>query len=121
MDSDENKRPDSAMGEVGDAAITHGPSEEDAQKAKDAGWVDGGAGGGFSDDWAGAGEIYNVEWKDEYGDLGPEVPELEDKLFNTDFRNRQGDFLNNLEAFEVQVEGPTNTRVRKVRRATKAL
>ena len=116
MASDENKRPDSALGEAGEATAAYGPTDEDNQKAKDAGWVDGGAGGSYSDEWAGAGPVYNVEWKDDYGDLGPEVPELEEKLFATDFRNRQGDFLNNLEAFEVQVEGPSNLRVRKVGR-----
>jgi ATP-dependent RNA helicase DDX3X len=34
------------------------------------------------------------EWKDEYGDVGPEIPELEEELFRSDFINRQGLKLN---------------------------
>jgi|SRR5271170_1402283 len=30
------------------------------------------------------------EWKEEYGDLGPEIPELEQQLFRSEFINRQG-------------------------------
>ena len=30
------------------------------------------------------------EWKEEYGDIGPEVPELEEQLFRSEFLNRQG-------------------------------
>lgn len=33
------------------------------------------------------------EWKEEYGDVGPEVPELEAQLFKGDFRTRQGQFF----------------------------
>jgi len=45
------------------------------------------------------------EWDDEYGDVGPEVPELEQDLFGGDFRVRQGIHMSNLQ-FEVTVEGP---------------
>lgn len=45
------------------------------------------------------------EWDDEYGDVGPEVPELEQDLFGGDFRVRQGTHMSNLQ-FEVTVEGP---------------
>jgi hypothetical protein len=45
------------------------------------------------------------EWDDEYGDVGPEVPALEQQLFGGDFRVRQGQFMNELQ-FEVTVEGP---------------
>lgn len=30
------------------------------------------------------------EWKEEYGDVGPEVPQLEKELFHDEFINRQG-------------------------------
>ena len=30
------------------------------------------------------------EWKDEYGEVGPKVEELEDQLFSSELRNRQG-------------------------------
>lgn len=45
------------------------------------------------------------EWDDEYGDIGPEVPELEQDLFGGDFRVRQGQHMDKLQ-FEVTVEGP---------------
>jgi hypothetical protein len=38
--------------------------------------------------WAASAAKY--EWKEEYGDVGPEVPELEKILFGDVFRNRQG-------------------------------
>lgn len=65
-----------------------------------------------SGDWFGTAKVY--EWKGEYGDVGPQVPELEKILFGGDFRVRQGEHLNNLE-FEVAVEGPVKIApVRKV-------
>jgi hypothetical protein len=45
------------------------------------------------------------EWNDEYGDVGPEVPDLEQQLFGGDFRVRQGQHMDKLQ-FEVTVEGP---------------
>lgn len=45
------------------------------------------------------------EWDDEYGDVGPEVPILEQDLFGGDFRVRQGQHMDKLQ-FEVTVEGP---------------
>jgi ATP-dependent RNA helicase DDX3X len=45
------------------------------------------------------------EWDDEYGDVGPEIPELEQDLFGGDFRVRQGNHMDKLQ-FEVTVEGP---------------
>lgn len=38
--------------------------------------------------WAGNAAKY--EWKDEYGDVGPEIPELEEMLFRNEFINRTG-------------------------------
>lgn len=39
-------------------------------------------------DWAGIAVRY--EWKDEYGDVGPAVPELEDQLFRGELIARAG-------------------------------
>lgn len=33
------------------------------------------------------------EWKDEYGDVGPAIPELEEQLFRSDFINRPGEMF----------------------------
>lgn len=38
--------------------------------------------------WAGNAAKY--EWRDEYGDVGPEIPELEEMLFRSEFINRTG-------------------------------
>lgn len=45
------------------------------------------------------------EWADEYGEVGPEVPELEEQLYNGAFRLRQGKHMSEL-LLEVTVEGP---------------
>lgn len=45
------------------------------------------------------------EWADDYGEVGPEVPELEEQLYNGAFRLRQGNHMNTLQ-LEVTVEGP---------------
>lgn len=39
-------------------------------------------------DWAATATRY--EWKDEYGDVGPAVPELEKQLFHNDYITRVG-------------------------------
>ena len=39
-------------------------------------------------DWASNAARY--EWKDEYGEVGPEIPELEEQLFRSEFLNRKG-------------------------------
>ena len=41
--------------------------------------------------WAASATKY--EWKDEYGDVAPRIPELELQLFNHDFINRQGEAM----------------------------
>jgi ATP-dependent RNA helicase DDX3X len=46
-----------------------------------------------ADDSTGSNWAHNAakyEWKEEYGDLGPEIPELEQQLFRSEFINRQG-------------------------------
>ena len=54
-------------------------------------------------EWASSAGKY--EWKDEYGEVGPRVPELEKQLFNNDLRMKHGDNFNAFE-FQVLVEGP---------------
>ena len=39
-------------------------------------------------EWASSAARY--EWKDEYGEVGPRVPELEKQLFQSEFLNRRG-------------------------------
>ena len=54
------------------------------------------------------------EWDDEYGEIGPEVPELEKQLFHGEHTMRRGNDIQALE-FEVKLEGPTPVRpVRQV-------
>ena len=94
-----------------------GPKGEDLAKAREAGWTertafDYGGNDSGSGDWAGAAKVY--EWSDSYGEVGPEVPELEKILFGGEFVMRRGDSINNLE-LEVHIEGPTKIApVRKV-------
>lgn len=42
-------------------------------------------------EWAHSAEKY--EWKDEYGDVGPAITELEEQLFNKDYKPQIGDQL----------------------------
>ncbi|KAL4906806.1 hypothetical protein BDW74DRAFT_166944 [Aspergillus multicolor] len=44
------------------------------------------------------------EWKDEYGDVGPENPRLEEQLFRNEFINRTGLKISNLRNIEVVAE-----------------
>ena len=72
-----------------------GPNAEEAgQIARDKGWTDP-VPFVYSEltskehrDWAGVAARY--EWKDEYGDVGPAIPELEDQLFRSDMIPRAG-------------------------------
>jgi hypothetical protein len=59
--------------------------------------------GGNDTNWYGSARVY--EWKDEYGEVGPEVPELEDILFGGEFVMRQGEHMGALH-YNVQQEGP---------------
>ncbi len=54
-------------------------------------------------EWASSAGKY--EWNDEYGDVGPRVPELEHQLFNDDLRMKRGENFNAFQ-FQVLVEGP---------------
>lgn len=72
-----------------------GPNPEAAHKvARDKGWTDP-VPFEYAEladknhlEWAGVAIRY--EWKDEYGDVGPAVPELEDQLFHGDLIARPG-------------------------------
>lgn len=117
MAIDENEAPVAPIEESGET-VTYGASAEDIQKAQEAGWNDQVAINEAEDaredvEWAGEGKVYAVEWKDEFGDVGPEIPELEQMLFATTLRNTKGEFFDNL-VFEAQIEGPENLRINKV-------
>lgn len=70
---------------VGPAAGPAGPAAPAAEKSEF-----GGEPPAAEDlpEWAGNAAKY--EWKDEYGDVGPEIPELEEMLFRNEFINRTG-------------------------------
>ena len=98
------KSVDGAIDEVAAAALK--------DRAKDAGWVDTipvdyNIQQTNRDDGQGHYLAHSAvyEWADDYGDVGPEVPALEEQLFGGDFRVRQGDHMSNLQ-FQVSVEGP---------------
>ncbi|KAK5136145.1 hypothetical protein LTR08_003982 [Meristemomyces frigidus] len=87
--------------------------EEFKSKARDAGWAEKTAfnydeferlGGGDAEYHA-TSKVY--EWQDDFGDVGPEVPELERILFGGEFQMRKGDHYKNLGEIPVTLEGPT--------------
>ncbi|KAJ5464263.1 DEAD/DEAH box RNA helicase [Penicillium sp. IBT 31633x] len=59
-------------------------------------------------DWAGIAVRY--EWKDDYGDVGPAVPELEQQLFHSDLISRAGDKLDELNSYKVVIESPNEVK-----------
>ncbi|QSZ30836.1 hypothetical protein DSL72_000394 [Monilinia vaccinii-corymbosi] len=64
-------------------------------------------------DWASNGAIY--EWSDEYGDVGPRFPDLEEQLFgNQNNHVRQGLQFDNIATLSVTQEG--TTKITPVRR-----
>ncbi|KAI7366302.1 DEAD/DEAH box RNA helicase [Hortaea werneckii] len=87
--------------------------EEFLRRARAAGWTETTAydyvqfqrQGGNNTDWYGAARVY--EWKDEYGDVGPAIPELEIALFGGEFQMRRGEHMGNF-ASTVAVQGPEN-------------
>ncbi|RAK74015.1 DEAD/DEAH box helicase [Aspergillus fijiensis CBS 313.89] len=106
-----------------DVTNTHDNKENDASNlARAKGWVApesydydkytatpapaeqpaGDAGDGQLPEWAANAAKY--EWKDEYGDVGPEIPELEEQLFRNEFINRAGLKIGNLQKIEVVAE-----------------
>ncbi|KAK3674298.1 hypothetical protein LTR78_005767 [Recurvomyces mirabilis] len=101
----------------GEAPTTPAPAvgelskEKYVSKARDAGWNEATAidfskyqnGGAEDNDWHGAAASY--EWKDEYGDVGPEVLQLEMILFGGEFQMKRGERMEPLE-LKVNIEGP---------------
>jgi hypothetical protein len=89
--------------------------EERLQKAKDRGWTEATAfdydefqrTGGHDADYHGAAKVY--EWSGDYGDVGPQVPELENILFGGEFQMRKGEHVEVLEV-EVTLEGPSKVQ-----------
>ncbi|KGO59207.1 Helicase, C-terminal [Penicillium expansum] len=59
-------------------------------------------------DWAGIATRY--EWKDEYGDVGPAVPELEEQLFRGELIARAGAKLDELNSYKVNIESPNEIK-----------
>lgn len=101
----------SAAGQIADPAVA-ASSAADLQRARDYGWnertnldYDKLQQIGDSNEWLGAAQVY--EWKDEYGDVAPEVPELEALLYGTEQRVTEGGYRENLDEIEVLLEGPT--------------
>ncbi|KAJ5816331.1 DEAD/DEAH box RNA helicase [Penicillium robsamsonii] len=93
-----------------------GPNAESAkQVAREKGWTDPVpfeyaelANSKDHRDWAGVAVRY--EWKDEYGDVGPAVPELEEQLFRGDLITRPGAKLDELNSYEVNIESPNEIK-----------
>lgn len=67
---------DAAMAKHGDAAPPSSIEQVDIEDMPD--WMH---------------KAVKYEWKEEYGDVGPEVPGLEAQLFRGDARTRTGQFL----------------------------
>lgn len=80
---------------------------EDFQKVKDRGWVEGSAvdyeAKTADGEWLGCGGKY--EWTEDFGDVAPDVPELEVQLFSSGHQVRSGAHLDVLRV-PVTVEGP---------------
>lgn len=113
-----NDQPDHGAGagdppvEVADASINEADKQAQLERARGHGWTETVAfdynsyqksGGDNPYEWYGTAEKY--EWKDDYGDVGPEIPELEKILFGNEFITREGAHRNNLD-IEVTLEGP---------------
>jgi ATP-dependent RNA helicase DDX3X len=58
---------------------------------------------GSMPEWASSAVRY--EWSDEYGEVGPRIPQLEADLYNLEFLHRAGEAMKNLEQ-PVHTEGP---------------
>ncbi|EGP82766.1 unnamed protein product [Zymoseptoria tritici ST99CH_1A5] len=79
--------------------------DEHVARAKEAGWT--------NTDFSGTdqyfGDAARYEWRDEYGDVAPRVPELEAILFGQDITAREGDHMENM-IIPVTMEGPTRIK-----------
>lgn len=107
----EDARADSPVGTVPAAELTE-QAKADQQRAQEAGWTEQTAfnyeefarAGADDAEWFGAARVF--EWNpEEYGDVAPRIPELEEVLFGGEFQQRKGEHLNALE-LDVVVAGP---------------
>lgn len=92
------------------------PDEEKKKEAADHGWAatipldyeaimnkDSSTAEGSLPSWMANTGTY--QWKDEYGELGPEDPELEKVIFDEKLLNSAGAYLKQLQNFHVHQEG----------------
>lgn len=102
-------------GEQQPAADTQQPEvdqETMIKRAREQGWTETTAfdyeaftrQGGANADWYAAAGVY--EWQDEYGEVGPEVPDLERLLFGRELRQDEGRYRDEFERMEIAIEGP---------------
>ena len=56
------------------------------------------------------------EWSDDYGDVGPPIPELEEQLFDRNTKTIEGASMEHINSFTVTQEGPT--QIAPVKRAS---
>jgi len=59
-------------------------------------------------EWASSAQKY--EWKEEYGDVAPEFPELEKHLYTGDLMTKMGEHMVGLTEFTVTQESDTKTK-----------
>ena len=79
--------------------------DEHVARAKEAGWTN----TAFSGTDQYFGDAARYEWRDEYGDVAPEMPELEAILFGQDITAREGEHMENM-IIPVTMEGPTRIK-----------
>jgi ATP-dependent RNA helicase DDX3X len=102
----------SQAGEANGHAQEQNKRDEHVARAQEAGWTSTAAfdevidaqHAGSNGNWYGNAARY--EWSGEYGDVGPEVEELERILFASDLITREGDHMENM-IIPVKLEGPT--------------
>ncbi|KAI7567401.1 DEAD/DEAH box RNA helicase [Hortaea werneckii] len=85
--------------------------DEFVERARAAGWTETTAydyvgfqrTGASNTDWHGAARVY--EWKDEYGDVAPPIPELEVMLFGGEFQMRRGEHMESFATSTLTIQG----------------
>jgi ATP-dependent RNA helicase DDX3X len=66
---------------------------------------------GNNGDWHGTATKY--EWKDEYGEVGPRIPELEKQLFGGEFQMRRGEHTERLD-LNATIAAPKRMKIDEV-------
>ena len=112
----------SALPDVTNGAVANGTGPvknvEAAKEARDKGWVEpqeydysaaaappaGVAQIGDQGAPSWAHNAVKYEWKEDYGDVGPKIPELEEQLFRSEFLNRKGLKFDELCSIKVTAE-----------------